>query len=179
MSDFNVALMSVMHHEGGLVNNAHDRGGMTKYGISIRFLQRIPSELGDLNGDGHVSKADIQCMTTDDARAIYQQFFWQHYRLNELAAQPIATKLFNCFVNMRGRTAALVAQRAANMLGAQLVEDGVMGSRSFKAINRLNPKHLMPCLQVQQWQVYQAIVRADPSQNEFINGWRKRAFSVI
>ena len=177
MSEFNLAFNDVLKHEGGFIDHAADKGGATAFGISLRFLSGLPVEAGDINNDGHIDKSDIQALTHDDARAFYQQYFWNHYRLNEISDQQVATKLFNFFVNMRGKTAALIAQRSANDLGANIKEDGIIGSRTRSALNNMNPNQLMVCIKWRAWEVYRAIVEQDTSQAALINGWRNRAFA--
>lgn len=179
MSHFKRALADVRGHEGGKVNHSADKGGATAYGISLRFLQSLPVEAGDIDGDGHVSIADVQALTPAQADGFYKAHFWDHYRLGEIAHCGVATKLFNCFVNMRGKTAALIAQRAANDLGARLVEDGVAGSKTFAALNDCSPLALLVCIKWRMWEVYRAIIAHDPAQAVFRNGWRKRAFSRV
>jgi len=177
MSFFKLALADVLHHEGGLSNHKIDRGGATAFGISLRFLKSLPDLEGDVNNDGHVTKEDIYQLSKLDAERFYKKYFWTHYRLNEIEHQDIAIKLMNFFVNMRGKTAARIAQKAANDLGADLVEDGVLGSKSFEAMNALNTDQFLVCIKYQAWNVYRSIVANDKSQVIFINGWRKRAFS--
>ncbi len=179
MSEFNLAFSDVLKHEGGFSNHANDKGGATHYGISLRFLKWLPKTAGDVNGDGHVSHADIKALTPDKARAFYQRYFWEHYRLGDIENQAIATKLFNFFVNMRGRTAALIAQRALNDLGVMVKTDGILGSRSLAALNGVEAHELMVCIKWQAWSVYKSIVAADSTQSAFINGWRKRAFADV
>jgi lysozyme family protein len=179
MSEFNQAFESVLAHEGGFVNHKADKGGATAFGISLRFLRSLPVAAGDINGDGHVDINDILAVTPEDARAFYKRYFWDHYRLGEIQNQQVATKLFNFFVNMRGTTAALVAQRAANDLGAYLSTDGVMGSLSIKALNGMEPSQLLVCIKWRAWEVYRAIVDDDPEQAVFMPGWRNRAFSDV
>lgn len=179
MSEFNLAFNDVLKHEGGLVDHAADKGGATAYGISLRFLRSLPIEAGDVDGDGHVDKRDIMALTPDDAREFYRRFFWDHYRLSEIRDQRVATKLFNFYVNMRGTTATLIAQRSANDLGANLKEDGIIGSRTRAALNGMNPDQLMVCIKWRAWEVYRAIVDKDASQAAFINGWRNRAFADV
>ena len=179
MSQFEPALNDVFGHEGGQSNNAKDHGGLTNLGISIRFLKTVPLEAGDINDDGHISEADILAMTRSDAASLYRTFFWDHYRLGEIDSQAIATKAFNCFVNMRGKTAALILQRACNDLRAGIAEDGLLGPRTFAAINRADEHKLMTCLKWRMWEVYRAIMKNDPSQEEFANGWQNRAFADV
>tara|TARA_R110001606_G_C15220230_1_gene633946 strand:- start:384 stop:917 length:534 start_codon:yes stop_codon:yes gene_type:complete len=177
MSHFKTALADVLKHEGGYVDHQNDNGGATAFGISLRFLSALPALAGDVNGDGHVNKDDVKALSIEDADTLYEKEFWLHYRLDEVTEEMIAVKLMNFFVNMRGKTAALIAQRAANDLGAGLVEDGILGSKSIAVLNELEAMPLLVCIKYQAWQVYKAIVVNTPSQAVFINGWRKRAFA--
>jgi len=179
VSEFNLAFDDALKHEGGFVNHALDKGGATAFGISLRFLQTLPVSAGDVTGDGHVDIKDILALTPDSARAYYRRYFWDHYRLSAIRDQRVATKLFNFFVNMRGTTATLIAQRSANDLGANLTEDGIIGSRTRSALNGMDADQLMVCIKWQAWRVYRAIVDNDPSQAAFINGWRVRAFADV
>ncbi|NLQ17557.1 hypothetical protein HGG82_07935 [Marinomonas sp. M1K-6] len=177
MSHFKTALADVLKHEGGYVDHKNDNGGATAFGISLRFLSILPALAGDVNGDGHVNKDDVKALSKEDAAKFYETYFWLHYRLNEVETESIAVKLMNLFVNMRGKTAALIAQRAANDLGAGLVEDGILGSKSMAVLNSLEAEPLLVCIKYQAWAVYKAIVENTPSQAVFINGWQKRAFA--
>ncbi len=181
MDHFNAALADVLKHEGGYSDHKADLGGATHFGISLRFLKQLPDLAGDINGDGHVNALDIQQMTTGHAADFYREYFWRHYRLQQVQSEKIAIKLLNLFVNMRGKTAALIVQRAVNDLltdvDAKLVEDGILGRQSFAALNQQAEGALSACLQYQAWQVYRAIVEHNPSQDVFLKGWQKRAFS--
>ncbi len=177
MSHFKTALADVLKHEGGYVDHKNDNGGATAFGISLRLLSALPALAGDVNGDGHVSKSDVKALSKEDAGQFYETYFWLHYRLDEIESQAVAIKLMNLFVNMRGKTAALIAQRAANDLGAGLIEDGILGSKSMAVLNGLDDGPLLVCIKYQAWKVYQAIVESAPSQVVFINGWKNRAFA--
>lgn len=177
MSHFNAALMDVLAHEGGFVNRKEDNGGATNYGISLRFLKMLPVIAGDVNGDGHINTHDVLSLTPDTAAAFYHTYFWQHYRLDSIIDKGVATKLFNLFVNMRGKTAALVAQRAANDLGSALTVDGIAGTRTFRALNAHPADALLTCIKWRAWEVYRGIIAHDPTQHIFFEGWRKRAFA--
>ncbi len=177
MKYFDIALGDVLAHEGGFVDRAEDKGGATNYGISLRFLRTLPALAGDITNDGHVTTQDIETMTVDTARVFYRRYFWEHYRLGEIHDLDVATKLFNFFVNMRGKTAALIAQRAVNDLGHNLYLDGIAGSKTLAAINACAPGELLVCIKWRAWQVYREIIATTPSQAVFANGWRKRAFA--
>lgn len=58
---FETAFSFTLGHEGGYVNDSHDPGGETKYGISKRSYPAV----------------DIKSLTLEQAKAIYQRDYWQ------------------------------------------------------------------------------------------------------
>jgi lysozyme family protein len=72
MAVFETAIDVVLRHEGGFVNNVHDSGGATNFGISLRFLRDYPGD-GDFDGDGDVDIDDIRKMTLTDAKRVYRK----------------------------------------------------------------------------------------------------------
>ena len=63
---FDIALDFVLEHEGGLVDDPNDPGGLTNMGISIRFGREIG-----------LIEDDIREMTKEYASQIYEVHFWQ------------------------------------------------------------------------------------------------------
>jgi lysozyme family protein len=63
MADFQVAVNLVMNHEGGLVDNPSDPGGLTNWGISLRWHP-------ELGADG------IRNLTKAQASDIYLKKYW-------------------------------------------------------------------------------------------------------
>lgn len=177
MSHFNAAVSNLLALEGGSSNHSADKGGTTNYGISLRFLKMLPRADGDITGDGHVDRNDIEHLKPSNAVHFYRKFFWAAYKIDRIKSEEVAIKSLDIFVNMRGATAALVHQRAANDLGADIEVDGILGSKSFKAINELDENQYLTCLRYQAWRVYQSIMKEDPTQEVFRRGWQSRAFS--
>lgn len=87
MDHFNAALADVLKHEGGYSDHKADLGGATHFGISLRFLKQLPDLAGDINGDGHINVLDIQQMTAAHAAEFYRQYFWLHYRLEQVHSE--------------------------------------------------------------------------------------------
>ena len=180
---FDTAFFKLMFWEGGGVFHKvpGDQGGATNYGISLRFLKSLPLDESDVDRDGHVTEADIKALTDFTAKAFYRKHFWLHYQLGEIEREPVATKLLNIFVNMRGQTAARVAQRALASCGIHDVkEDGYLGPLSFAAINEITCSDsltamYLAALRAHQESIYRLICAADPTQNKFLNGWIRRA----
>ena len=74
MSDFNVAVDFVLENEGGLSENPKDTGGITNFGISLRFLRELPNE--NLRRYGifePVTEMTVRDLTIDQAKFIYRQ----------------------------------------------------------------------------------------------------------
>lgn len=178
-SKFDGSLDILFMQEGIDSDDKTDRGGRTRFGVSLRFIKGLPNLEGDYNGDGHVTAADIAGLSIDDAREIYREHFWDHYKLEAIDSYHVASKAFGYFVNMRGHTAGRILQRSCNRLGSDLIVDGLAGSKTMAAINSLEPFHLIDCIKVESWAVYVAIMEHDKSQRKYYNGWQNRAFSNV
>lgn len=178
-NNFSLAFDHLVEVEGGFSNIAQDHGGATKLGISLRFLELLPLDEADLNGDGHVSIDDIHALTEHDARDFYRRHFWQHYRLDRLLVHRPAVKLFGMLVNMRGRVAGRAAQRALHACGHFVAVDGLIGPKTLRAINSAEPRVYLAALRAEQAGVYRRIVERDPEQAVFIGGWLHRAYRTL
>jgi len=179
---FGSAYTDLLFWEGGYNHVAGDKGGATNHGISLRFLKNLPLAEADINHDGHVTKEDIKTLSLAKAAGFYRKHFWQNYGLECVKSQPIATKLLNIFVNMRGRTAGRVAQRALRACCIDVFEDGYLGPLSYSAINDLisaedGAARYIVSLRSEQAAVYRLIVAHNPTQQKFFDGWLNRAYS--
>ena len=174
MADFQTAHDFVAKWEGGLADHPSDPGGITNYGISLRFLQ---GEGIDIDGDGDVDADDIRGLTFEQAALLYRQYFWEPFRLSDFP-QDIATCFYDCAVNCGPRRATRITQRACNSFvgpyGVKLIEDGIFGAktRAFLLKNR-HPK-LVPAMLDQREAFYERLVQKKPSLNVFLNGWLRR-----
>ncbi|MCK5615227.1 hypothetical protein KAR91_75890 [Candidatus Pacearchaeota archaeon] len=177
MSYFNDAVLFVLSNEGQYSNVKHDKGGATNYGVSTRLLKQIDK---DINGDGHVNGKDAAALTKPGAIEIYKEHFWDHYKLDRISNILVAKKAFDLFVNMRGKAAGKILQRACKNCGLTLKIDGIVGSKSVKAINSLSMfgvtrEKLLSEIRKEQASFYGAIVKANKTQRKFLKGWLRRA----
>lgn len=90
MSSFEAALATVLLHEGLSSQDPEDRGGATHYGISLRFLQSLDKQEGDLNHDGTVDAEDIQSLSLEEATQLYRTRFWELYGYSAIDNQELA-----------------------------------------------------------------------------------------
>lgn len=179
--------------EGGFVDDPVDRGGATKYGISLRFLKTegafdddgdMVAEF-DLDFDGDIDGQDIRRLTVGDARYLYQRCFWT--RLDcESFPKPIGEMLFDQGVNGGNFAARKLLQQALNYCLARtghhlLTVDGKIGERTREAMDkvlacpRLGIGALVEAFREAVRDRYRAIVRRHPSQKKFLRGWLARA----
>lgn len=181
--------------EGGEVDDPVDRGGATKYGISLRFL--VAEGKIDLDGDGcadfdldmdgDIDGADIRRLTWGDAKYLYHRCFWLRLDADSFH-RPIGEMLFDQAVNGGLAAARKLLQRALNICLSKyridlpaLKIDGAIGDKTRAAIDavlRLPAARMYAIIDAYRDVAkarYRAIVAANPSQQRFLAGWLNRA----
>jgi lysozyme family protein len=138
-----LALLEFVFHWEGLkfTGGKNDKGGPTKYGVSLRFLKSIPIEDADLNGDGVVTWQDVYSMRLEQAQGLFHRYFAQPLFV-ESWPRPLAAVLLDTGVNCGRGSAARWAQAAFNThrgsFGQNLYalqEDGCFGQKSRAALS--------------------------------------------
>ncbi len=176
ITPFSAAAPWILGAEGGFVNAVEDRGGATKYGISLRYLQLLDDrdqdghKDGDLNRDGKVDVADIRWLTESDALDIYERDFWHAGRCGEMPLH-VALCVFDGRVNHRVKPQARLVQQA---LRVQC--DGIIGDKTITAAQRCAAVDFLPDYFSYRARHYADIVRMDSSQAKFERGWYRRCF---
>lgn len=163
---FNNLFTSIMKHEGGYVDIAADRGGPTKYGVTIRTLS---SWLGR-----PATKEDVQDLSLDTAKTIYETLYYKAPGIDRLPAylQPCA---FDACANQGPRNAIRMLQLAVNVardVGIRV--DGVLGEESYAAIDACDDAKLLAEFIRQRLIRYDAIAAQDSTQKVFLRGWQNR-----
>ncbi|GHT95507.1 hypothetical protein FACS1894122_13070 [Alphaproteobacteria bacterium] len=160
-SKFLKAFEYLMYHEGGYSNNPVDAGGETKFGISKRSYPHL----------------DIKKLTQDQARQIYFVDFWLKGKYESIDDENVALKAFDLAVNVGISQANRLIQRALRSTGISVTEDGIIGPITLKAINNADSTDLLAALKSEAAGYYRLIANISPSQQTFINGWLRRAYS--
>jgi lysozyme family protein len=145
---------STIKKEGGYVNDPTDRGGETKYGISKRSYPNL----------------DIAGLSASDAMEIYFRDFWVKPGIKAISDDRVAAKIFDLAVNMGHVAAITILQRAANVFGFGLSEDGRIGERTLSAVNRFRYVNaLIIAINMLAAQRYLTL-----GQPKFLAGWLER-----
>lgn len=172
---FKLALKVVMEHEGGLSNDKADKGLITRYGISLRYIR---SANIDIDGDGDSDADDILKLTQTDADRIYYRDFWTKYKLDRFINNRISTKLFDSIVNMGYyRTSALTKRALNKAIFGHISVDGVLDDRTVDIINNMESVLFLNAFRVEQAAFYEALIKRTPAFSVFRKGWLARANS--
>ncbi len=163
------ALAALLVAEGGYVDDPVDRGGPTKYGITLTSWR-------DYTGRQDATREDVMALSLDDAHAFYREVFWAPLRLDLLSAhRPRAAQaIFDQAVLHGPGRVVRIAQRAVGV-----PQDGVIGPRTRLAIETTDEREFLVRFGCAMAERVCAIVAADASQVRFLRNWMRRSLAVI
>ena len=170
MRKFEDYLKVILKHEGGLVDHKSDPGGITKYGISLRFIQRNGI---DINTDGRVDSKDIVEITIEEASEIYKTYFWDKMRLEGISNDLLKLHLFDMGVNAGTRTAVILLQKIL-----RVEPDGIIGKRTLAAIDNYKGSLVAEYI-VARLNYYHKLTVRNPKLKVFLKGWTNRVKSTV
>ncbi|MBQ9452362.1 MAG: hypothetical protein IJU65_03595 [Desulfovibrio sp.] len=182
MGNFDVAQKFTQKWEGSLSDDAADKGGLTKYGVSIAFLTDFARDitnqkfLRDLGVPLPVTRDTIRHLDIAQACAIFRREFWDSLHLDDLPVQ-MGALLYDAAVNSGRSRSVKLAQRGYNACvghGLPLAVDGKLGPLSCAALKANNTKTVRQSIITVRENFYKEIVRSNPSQDVFLKGWLNR-----
>jgi lysozyme family protein len=158
--NFDDAVTRVLNDEGDYVENPHDPGGVTKFGITLETLQSVrgPSAL----------RSDIAALTQDDAKAIYADLYWSALRCDDLP-RGVDYAAFDAAVMSGPHMAARWLQQA---VGVSV--DGVLGPATLAACRTHDAAKIIDQLCDQRVALFKTL----PQFSEFGRGWLNRVDRV-
>ena len=160
--------------EGGYVNDAADRGGETRWGITAA------------NARAHGYTGPMATLPQTTARAIYRATYVDAPRFGEvvLIDPDLGAKLVDIGVNMGPAVAATFLQRWLNAFNdtgthyAALVVDGQLGVKTLDALRAflrwrgpMGATALLKGINSSQGTRYLDIAEGNHSQRRFVFGW--------
>lgn len=166
MANFDVYFPTLLGFEGGFVEDPDDRGGATKYGVTLEEWIR---EGYDKDGDGDIDKQDLKIISTADASKIAKKLYWDKVKGDEISSQSVAEFITDWAYNSGVSRAIKKTQTALD-----ITADGVIGPQTLKAINAAVPLTLFGYLKASREAFYRAIVDHDATQGKFLKGWLSR-----
>jgi lysozyme family protein len=162
--------------EGTTYTNAkHDKGGATKFGITIATLKAYRQE--------KVSENDVKNLTRDEAVDIYTEQYWNKVKADELP-ECLRCVVFDMAVNHGPANAGKILQRALNKVelgdGDDPIKvDGKIGpitvAEAQKKVRALGAKPVLKLVVDERKEFYEDIIERDETQEKWRKGWMKRA----
>jgi lysozyme family protein len=181
MTTFDSAANFVLANEGGLFENkdGSDPGGITNFGISLRFLREVSSEnLKKYSIFEPVNEQTIRDLTMAQAKFIYRGEFWDAAPFEKIMNQNLANYIFDMCVNHGIAQGVKLAQRAVWACQKQrdfIKDDGVLGSKTIYAVNMCSFM-LLVAMQAQRDGFYRRLVALDPTRKGNLDGWLNRCY---
>ncbi|MBI1261274.1 MAG: hypothetical protein GC184_06090 [Rhizobiales bacterium] len=165
---YNRIIDAIILREGSrYTNRPNDRGGPTKYGITLKKLAEWRNHV--------VIAADVMNLTEPEARAIYTHEFIVKPGFDLVQNESLQEALIDYGVNSGPRQAIKTIQTILS-----LVVDGVLGPKTVAAINGTSdPRRLTNQLCCERLRFLGRLVDRDHSQVENIYGWINRVTGFI
>jgi len=164
-------LAAIIKSEGGYVDHPNDKGGPTKYGITIATLSNYRARL--------CTPLDVMELSTREAEEIY---YHSYYIKPEIHKIPEIYQHFvlDSAINHGQKRAIKILQLELIEQGFPAVADGIIGKETIGCCNRVAEKvgtEFINGLIERRKKFYQSIVKNNPSQSRFLDGWINRANS--
>lgn len=184
MALFENSVEIVLSNEGGFVDNPHDSGGATNFGLSLRFLRQLSLETlrkyGIFVAPEDLNVEHVKELTLDQAKNIYKGEFWDNAPYEKITIQKVADYIFDMAVNHGEHQAIKIAQRAiwASYAAINVIkDDGIFGDETLVAIDYLQG-HILPCLRSERAGFMRLLAVKISKDEEFLNGWLNRCYRI-
>lgn len=156
--------------EGGYSDHEDDSGGKTMFGITESVARKYGYK-------GRIS--ELPKMT---AKMIYLKEYWEEPKINLIKelSESVATKVFDCGVNMGTAQAVKFLQRALSVLTDLVIEiDGHIGNQTMSALSEYLSQRkqqdghqvLIKAINSQQGVRYIELAEKWPKNKSFVFGW--------
>jgi lysozyme family protein len=165
MADLEKLWPYILSWEGGFSNTNGDKGGATKYGVTISTWK---AQGYDKDGDGDIDVDDLRKITSEDAMEICRRNYWNRWKADGIKSQSVANLLVD-WVWASGSYGITIPQRVLRVKA-----DGIVGPKTLMALNGRDSRSLFQELKAARAEYIRGIVRRDPSQEKFLEGWLNR-----
>ena len=155
----------ILSWEGGFADVKGDRGGATKYGVTISTWK---AQGYDKDGDGDIDVADLKLVTPNDAMEICRKNFWNRWKADQIKDQSIANLLVD-WVWASGKWGIVIPQQ---LLGVKA--DGIVGPKTIAALNAQNPRLFFEKLWMRRQRYLYDICEKYNENYKFLTGWINR-----
>lgn len=160
MAEFCKYAPKLLQLEGGYTNHPDDLGGPTNLGITLKTYQQYCGQ--------NKTVKDLRNMSYGTWVEIMKDLYWDKCRADEIESQPLAEIIVDWCVN-----SGMVGLRKVQEI-AGVKPDGIAGPKTLAAINGADAASLFDRIWKARQQFYINIVKRNPTQKVFMNGWMNR-----
>lgn len=160
MAKFSEYAPKLLLLEGRYTNHPDDLGGPTQFGITLKTFQSYCGQEKTIK--------DLQNMTYGTWEKIMKDLYWDRCKADEIESQSVAEIVADWCVN----SGVSGIKKVQEVLGCK--PDGIVGPITLSLINTSDPHSLFDRIWNARKQFYTNIVKRNPSQKVFLNGWMNR-----
>jgi lysozyme family protein len=159
-TNFDVALLKLLLHEGGFVNHPADPGGMTNLGVTKKVWEEWRNQ--------PVDEAEMRALSPEKVAPLYKAKYWDMVQGDRLP-HGVDMCVFDCAVNSGVKRASKLLQRA---IGVD--DDGVIGRATMAALEALNSEEVIDRFCAERLTFLESL----PTFATFGKGWSRRVAQV-
>ena len=160
MADFKKYAPKLLQIEGGFVNHPEDKGGVTNLGVTLETYRSYCGQ------DKTVK--DLQNLSYGTWEKIMKDLYWDKVKGDRIENQCLAEIIADWCVN----SGLAGIRKVQEILGCQ--PDGIVGAITLSLINAAEADKLHERIWKARQQFYINIVKRNPKQKVFMNGWMNR-----
>lgn len=154
----------ILQWEGGFSDHPADRGGATNKGITLTTFRQFYGQESTVE--------DLRNMTDEQWMHIFRTGYWDRWHADRIANQSLA----NILVDWVWASGSYGITRPQKILGVE--PDGIVGEKTLEALAEREPEGLFHQLHAARIAFVEGIVRSNPSQKVFLNGWKNRINAI-
>lgn len=159
--NFEAALQTVLHHEGGFTDHPADPGGATNKGITLEVYRTYKN-------NRNLTAEDLKRISDDEVRDIYKRKYWDSCRCDDLPP-GIDVCVFDCAVNSGvGRSSKFLQECAG------VTADGAIGPVTVGVVRKLSAEQIINAMCDKR----QAFLESLKTFAVFGKGWTRRVSEV-
>ena len=175
--NFNRVFSKTLNEEGGYEYRPNKIDTPTNMGIQQKTLDRFKLAHPQLSKE---YPENVKDLTYQQGRQIAKIDYFDKYRIGEITHKPLQETVFDSVFNHSPVAPILWLQRAINKNSYQKIdEDGILGSKTIQAINKLSPAEVVTVNnsildQRQADYEYQKRTNSNPNYNNYTVGLPNR-----
>ena len=160
MARFDKYAPKLLQLEGGYCWHPEDAGGPTCKGVTLKVYQQY-------YGEGK-TKEELRDIPYGEWCHIMKDGYWDKVKGDDIDNQSLAEIISDWAVN----SGAIGIRKVQEIVGCK--PDGIVGPITLSMINTADPESLHDRIWKARQQFYINIVKRNPSQKVFMNGWMNR-----